>query len=368
MINYQNKTYVPGFDAFRGVAVILVLLIHWGVTSAGWVGVQAFFVLSGYLITKNLTISRINNNSLKSYLKIFYLKRFLRLAPVYYLYIICFYLINLFYFDLVNINDIILPAIAYCINFYALSANSLLLDGIGHFWSLAVEEQFYLVWPFVCFYMSKKNLKVLLYILILIGPFIRFIIFQAAFICTNNFIYSGQSVYFLPFGQMDSFAIGALLTFVSIKPSPYIIRFFWAFILIFILISFTNFYIEDGLNNLKSRVLSFGFPHLMLKNFQYVWGYSLLNILFALIIYMIIIQKNQITLLNSNLLASLGRISYGVYIFHVPVLALLKKNTFETFSVQGLVMIIAYFFFTILIAFFSFKYFEKPFIHIKNKL
>lgn len=81
--------YVPALDGLRGIAIILVLALHYSLLPCGWIGVQIFFVLSGYLITKILLQEK--TRPLGEYLKRFYVRRSLRIFPLYFFFFACYY-------------------------------------------------------------------------------------------------------------------------------------------------------------------------------------------------------------------------------------------------------------------------------------
>lgn len=155
-IHYQS------LDGLRGIAVIMVLLFHAGPDLGRWVhlgytGVTLFFVLSGFLITGILIDSREAVN----YFTSFYARRALRIFPIYYLTIICIFLIAPRFFPTARIppeHDRLFYFL-YLNNWTRLLQQPNNLEYTGHMWSLAVEEQFYWLWPLVIFKTSERALK-----------------------------------------------------------------------------------------------------------------------------------------------------------------------------------------------------------------
>jgi len=149
-------TYLPALDGLRAIAVLMVMCFHLHLNgwSLGWAGVPLFFVLSGFLITSILLSARAQ--PLGSYLSTFYLRRSLRIFPLYYGYL--------------AVNAVLMTVIGQPLDEYwwylsylqnyqmALERNSYWPGVVGHTWSLAIEEQFYLVWPFVVYFLPRRAL------------------------------------------------------------------------------------------------------------------------------------------------------------------------------------------------------------------
>ena len=172
---------IPALDGLRGMAILLVLVGHslvtlWPVApisnpvgkwlvrlmSGGWVGVDLFFVLSGFLITRILLSIRHDRYNLK----VFYIRRVLRIFPLYLGFLaLVFWVFPIFpegrinvaflsqakwwlWFHVSNIGTVLYPDLQFSAGWLRLS----------HFWSLSVEEQFYLVWPFLVFLLQPRTL------------------------------------------------------------------------------------------------------------------------------------------------------------------------------------------------------------------
>lgn len=160
-VTHPEKAHNPKLDGVRGIAILLVLLHHWGlplpasnrfagpvqtITESCWVGVDLFFVLSGFLIT-GILVDTLNS---PRFLRNFYARRFLRIFPLYYGVIVVLLLLT----PLLHLEwrGMLLPLVLYLQN----TGMGPGFDhyGLGHginlnpYWSLAVEEQFYLLWPF----------------------------------------------------------------------------------------------------------------------------------------------------------------------------------------------------------------------------
>jgi peptidoglycan/LPS O-acetylase OafA/YrhL len=149
--------YMPGLDGLRALAVIAVLLYHAGISwiPGGFLGVEVFFVLSGYLITALLLAEWRIRGAVD--LKAFWLGRARRLLPALYLVLIVAlaYAILLLPGEVAGLRADVLAALGYVTNWYLVFGHESYFEAIGrpsllkHLWSLAVEEQFYLFWPLV---------------------------------------------------------------------------------------------------------------------------------------------------------------------------------------------------------------------------
>jgi peptidoglycan/LPS O-acetylase OafA/YrhL len=163
---------VPALDGVRGLAIALVLLYHFVAQtvptnaleaavvrplSYGLLGVDLFFVLSGFLITGILYDARQERHGLRN----FYMRRLLRIFPLYYGVLAVVFLLPslvpaLRGTELARLRDHQAWAWLYGVNVYLARAGGWTLSYIEHFWSLAVEEHFYLVWPFVVFALARR--------------------------------------------------------------------------------------------------------------------------------------------------------------------------------------------------------------------
>jgi peptidoglycan/LPS O-acetylase OafA/YrhL len=199
----KSNPHMPQLDGLRALAVLAVLAFHWipGIgtlfgASLGELGVDLFFVLSGFLITGILLDARaVNPGENLHVLRQFYLRRFLRIFPLYYATFVLLALL-----DIPPFRDAFGWHLLYLQNFYQW------VHGRGmwgsHLWTLAVEEQFYLLWPFIVLFAPKTHLRFLLALPILVGPVFRHL-------CWTNGS-AGDPTILLP-GAVDTLALGGTL-------------------------------------------------------------------------------------------------------------------------------------------------------------
>lgn len=201
--------YVPTLDGLRTAAIAMVLLVHFvpeghwfqRLPLAGW-GVRLFFVLSGYLITALLFHARdaaaASRESVWRSMRNFYARRCLRIFPIYYatVAVIC-------WLDVQHARESWPWLVTYTANILFALKNQFLWS-VGHFWSLAVEEQFYLVWPWLVLLLPHARVKWAIVAAIVLAP-----VSQAFFRSMAGAGYLAANI--LPIGCTDSLGAGALL-------------------------------------------------------------------------------------------------------------------------------------------------------------
>lgn len=343
--------YYHNLDGLRGIAALMVLVFHFfytpfnsylpnidlyqKITEFGQHGVSMFFVLSGFVITRILLNERANDN----YFRRFYLRRVLRILPLYYLFLIVYYLFPLTYNGSIVDFELQIPFYFYLQNLKEVLAID--ASGPGHYWTLAVEEHFYLLWPLIVFYSKPKNLwKIILVVTILI------------FVLKYNMLLNDYSINKFSLTRMDQMLLGGVLAVLELN------HFFEKKVALNLMIISCLSIIPLGI-----------FLYLFSAEFIYakeMLKYPILGLLFfSLIGYLIVLKKNHFLnrILTSNVMQYLGKISFGIYVWHV--LALDIMDVF--FSTEILIVdIFLAFFITILLAHISYYYFEKYFLKFKK--
>jgi peptidoglycan/LPS O-acetylase OafA/YrhL len=218
--NQLGERYVPALDGWRGVAILSVLLWHlwpWDggapakYVSFGWMGVDLFFVLSGFLITRILLAAK----GKPGYFRNFYARRTLRIVPIYYGILLAVYVVWPALRSTATLpHGARVAALLYVTNVWSawkqqwFPAPSPFAG--SHLWSLAVEEQFYLIWPAVVLVLSHGRLMAVCALCVAVSVAMRVILFE-----------SGRPpvvAYVLTPAHMDGLAVGAALAVAATVP------------------------------------------------------------------------------------------------------------------------------------------------------
>ncbi len=202
-----NKNYLIELDGLRCIAVTLVMLDHWlgevVQLPLGYFGVNLFFVLSGFLITRILLVSKARDKQLNrshgQSIRTFIIRRSLRIFPVYYLTIFVLAAINF-----PAVRDTLPWLLTYTQNIWIV-LHQTWLGAIDHLWSLAVEEQYYLFFPFLILFIPDRWVRPMLWGLVALAVSVRILLFA------TNAPWMAQFV-LMP-TCLDAFGAGGLLAF-----------------------------------------------------------------------------------------------------------------------------------------------------------
>lgn len=363
---------IPGLDGIRAIAFLLVFFCHSDYLYFGWTGVLLFFVLSGFLITDILLKMKAKFNARDFFIK-FYGRRFLRIFPLYYLYLLLMLAVAAVFLRIgyrqaymTEFYRQVPYAFVYLYNFFYASATFQTHRFIDHFWSLSVEEQFYIFWPLIIFLTPEKWQKKLFLAVILLAPLFRVATFFALRFNIFPFFTSNipHGIYPLPWTHMDAFAMGAYISRYKI-PKPKL-----QLALLLILVPAAGFASQYLATGSIGELTNLGYEFPIANSFKHIWGYSLLNYLFAVFIYCVVKEKLLVGLLEWRPLAYLGKISYGMYVYHFSLtwfagrirdLAPMSEELAKPLSA-----LIA-FLLTLIIATASYRYIEKPILDLKDK-
>lgn len=316
--------WMPPLDGLRGLAILMVLLDHFGqgldrhdllqhliktVAGLGWSGVVLFFVLSGFLITGIL----LDASGAENYWSYFYSRRVLRIFPVYY-----FSLLVLF-FGL----PLVAPEVAHLtprpqetLWYFAYLQNwdGVLFDGrgqwlVGHYWSLAIEEQFYLVWPLIVYKAGLKRLPQ-----VALGGAAFCILLRFALVASHA---APLNIYRDTFARMDALLLGAFCACLVRNPGwvESVRRYAgWMWIAPVLVINLLRGWF------LAPEVQGLGFTAAALA--------------FAALLLGTLLTMDRRTLLQrflcSRFMRTFGKYSYGIYIWHIVVRTLLTKLEVRT--------------------------------------
>jgi peptidoglycan/LPS O-acetylase OafA/YrhL len=364
---------IPGLDGVRAVAFLIVFFFHTRNLPFGWMGVQLFFVLSGFLIT-DILLRMKEKLPRREFFAKFYGRRFLRIFPLYYFYLALLGLLIYFLPSLglnalkreigANFVDQIWVAVFYVFDFFHASAFFERSRFFTHLWSLSVEEQFYLVWPLLIFLTPRDKFKQLCLTAIGLGVVFRLVITLIYRTQAFPFLLSDpqQAVNVLPFSHLDAFAFGAFISRFEI-PRPRL-----QLLILAVIIPTIGLLTDFMTKGTMTFALGYDLP--MTGYYKEVWGYSLLNYFFALFIYCVARANLFTTILESAPLRYLGKISYGLYVYHYGVIAIasaLFRKYGLGYSIRSLEFFAASMGATLLIATLSFYLLEKPLIDLKDR-
>jgi peptidoglycan/LPS O-acetylase OafA/YrhL len=352
---------IKELDGIRGIAIFLVLIWHYipclvsskilempggfllEVFSLTWSGVDLFFVLSGFLIVGIL----LDTKGGESYFSTFYIRRALRILPLYLVVVILFIVLS----GLISNDWLFLQAFplwsyfTFTQNFfmhrYGFGPNWLAVT-----WSLAVEEQFYLVLPFLVLKLSKKQLVKLFVVLMLMSPLFRL-------------IFNNLGAYVFSFARADSILAGSLLAVAYRTPA---IKDVLEENYQYVLVLFFVFLFGAGVLTLDYPEIGDAFGHLWLSG------------LYCLFVMVCTLRTKTVinNFVSNNFFVWMGLRSYGIYLFHQPVSGLMHQflngRTSPGFSnMQEFVAVLFSFLTTFLLAEISFRYFETFFLSYAGK-
>ena len=370
-----SRTHFAQLDGLRGLAILSVMLYHfflphvhfhgregsWWLQLAqgGWLGVDLFFVLSGFLITGILVETRTQTH----YFRTFLVRRFLRIWPLYYASLVM----------LLVVLPLALPAVPPQLQsmqdkqswFWLYGANWLYAyeggfnkTSGGYFWSLAVEEQFYLVWPIVVYALSDRSL--LRVSMALLGVSLLSRIGLAQLEVNTNALYT------MTFTHLDGLAVGSCLALCIRSPKKTKLVLRW--------LPVTAASAAAGLVavRLADGNLFYWSRHMATS------GYSLAAILFGALLFWVMSCRRTCgfgRLLSSSFMQQCGKYSYALYVVHVPVAAALfprVSNALKGFEAalgyDGVffICVAASFAASWLIALLSWNLFEKRILALKR--
>ncbi|MBL3658196.1 acyltransferase family protein [Fulvivirga sediminis] len=364
----MSKFYIPSLDGLRAIAVLLVITFHFSKVSfidfdfeIGWVGVQIFFVLSGYLITRILLEEKRKNFG--SYIKTFYWKRLLRIFPLYFGYLIAILMLFLATGQPDDLPQNAPYLFTYTYNFFIISPEWTVNRLFVHLWSLSVEEQFYLIWPFVVFFLSERNFKKVIACMLVGIPLLRLVIAISFADIAPTEDRLGNIVYWFSLSHFDAFALGGFINFLGKQYlGAHKKQWIWGSLALCVVLGLINLFTAYPLNT--NSYSSLGYLIHGLLNYQHVWSYTILNIFFAAIIWQLTTSQKK-SLLTSRPLLLIGKVSYGMYLFHFPVIMAIDKGLGKPF-VNGIVTLLLCLTVTFIVSIISYYAYERQFLKLKN--
>lgn len=335
---------LQGLDGFRMIAVMAVVLAHSGIGTLFFSarhGVAGFFVLSGFLITW-LLLKEFRTTGAVS-VKDFYMRRSLRIFPAYYAFLIVSISWDL-YRGNDDIQDAIVPGLFYFMNYHnALQGHS--TSSIAHVWSLAIEEQFYLLWPMLFIFLMGRGKKYV----------IRFLVFAiVAVLVWRSFSFSyldfGTSYAYNAFDtRFDNLAIGCLLAFL-VEKKQYL--------------AFFNRISSRFWMPLVPLILLFVSKQFGSDDYAYGPAFTVDALLLAILLLQLIrlSEGRAWGWLNHPVSVYLGVISYPIYLWHVWGIQAGNKLNFLPEWLQLLAGIVI----SCILASASYHIIEKRFLDLKR--
>jgi peptidoglycan/LPS O-acetylase OafA/YrhL len=359
-----GKRHLASLDSLRGIGVILIFADHFIYPNYyilfGWIGLWIFFTLSGFLITDSLL--KMKTLPIGRYFSRFYMKRAFRILPAFVVFFgISVALYFIFRSDWPHhppLSRFWIYIVTFTFNYYPTPGG----PWFDHLWSLSLEEQFYVVWPWLIFFLPTKWLKTVTPCWILIVPLLRLITpwlfgdrwstVEASLLC-----------------QADAFAIGGCVAIFRDQLSRLrrVRKLLWILTGVILAIGLVNYF--TGASAAGSYWRTLGFPVYTTVNYGYVWSFSIINVWAATLI-LSCLQGTAPFFLNFPPLVFLGRISYGAYLSHMPLLGiyLYYLRPINPFSVRGFVIFLFWFGSVIIVSWLSFRFIELPFLRMKNRL
>lgn len=356
---------LPALDGIRGLAIVLILALHFFDVAVpfaskavsvfktwGWVGVELFFVLSGFLITTILVTSK----GRPRYFRNFYARRALRILPVYYATLALMLLILPAFFrnfEQALGHPVYGPAWIYWThtsNFY-FAAHAFADGPLGHTWSLAVEEQFYFVWPVLAWLLTQRSLRRLCVLVLIAEPLLR-----AALLLMGM---QPISVYYLTFTRLDGLLLGAFVALAMNDPALRSVLVHNAGRVIAAVLLLLAFAIA-------MKKLS-GFAALVTLESA---KYTLVSLASGAVLVLALSAPARSLLrlmLESSALTFFGRYSYGLYLLHLPVISLLGTRMLSQPKQQLWLTFGSYLAITVALSLLSWHLMEKPLLRLKAR-
>jgi peptidoglycan/LPS O-acetylase OafA/YrhL len=316
--------------------------------NGGFFGVKFFFVLSGFLITYLMLKERKDTGTF-GVLK-FYMRRLLRIWPLYFVTIIIGFVVYPFLAGVLNKPYAEAAQWTYYVSFLT-NFNSIFhgfaLGILGVQWSVAIEEQFYLVWPLFFGFIRNKKIFISIILALLTVSFI--------FVINNNS--RPEYIYFHTLSAINELALGGFAAFIAFYLPVHLINFFnrmhWSVLAIIYFSGFALIFFDNSLTNIL------------------FWYGFIKKPLIALFFIFIITEQTYsnlslFKLRNFKFLAYSGKISYGIYLLHmVAIQMVLSINAY--FGMPFIFNLLLSIILTIILSALSYRYFEQYFLNWKRK-
>lgn len=353
-----SRRHFHTFDAFRFLAFFKVFLLHLPVVAFPWfnylragggIGVQFFFVLSGFLIS--YIILEEQNNTGRFDLKNFFARRVLRIWPLYYLMVGVAFATSTF---IGNPSDSGYQpdwwmSLTFLENYKMMTTGMHPnVSPLGVMWSLCIEEHFYIIWGLLLYFFSKR-MPLIITLSIIIG-------------IVSRYIYAANDIDSLDIlTNIDLFAYGAIPAYLLVKrgntfeQSVESIAFYKKMLLAAITIAVVI---------ICSQYTS--------NDYSFVWMTTLLGVLFSAVLSFTLPVNTRFHISDSNIMSRLGVYTYGLYVYHTLVIILLVKifavkHIALTHPLYAIAFILLSLLLTIACSMASYHIFEKFFLRLKKK-
>lgn len=348
----KKIVYTPEFDGMRGMAILAVMVYHASTSylQGGFIGVDIFFVLSGFLIT--FLIMNEYDASLSLNLKNFYIRRALRLAPALLTLLLVFSLYSIATLSKEKSESNLIDAIIslFYMSNWARAFSIHPPDYLGHTWSLSIEEQFYILWPVTlwgllrCIH-NRWTIAFIAFAIAVLSWLLRIYLIQNN--ASIDRLYNGLDTHADPL--MIGCVLGIVLSSGLISEKLQISLSKYLPVLAYLAIT--------GLF-LASVNVAYTSLHM------YYWAIFVIEVLTAILILYVFNSEDSLLkkLLSMKWLVWIGSISYGLYLWHYPIYRLMENLHYSSFEVITFGS-----FCTFLISIFSFYIIEKPILKLKSR-
>lgn len=350
----MERQRIKNLDTFRAIAAIIVMVAHteggrwsqfghsyFSYLPSAHISVILFFVISGFLISYLLWEEKKKKNTIS--LQNFYVRRILRIWPLYFLILI----LSVCLLQYIPTNKALLYALTITPNI----PRAFRLDewlGSPQIWSIGVENQFYIIFPLLVLFFSKKNFVGILIAFIVVYTLLPHFVDFVNVRTINNSILTDFNYKFYADCKFNSLAIGCLAGFIYSEKNR-ILYCIYNKLLLYVCTLFTVVVWCGNIN---------------------LYGYTdeILSVMFVVIILNVCTNANLNITFENKMTKFLGRISYGIYMYHYIVIALLYKHISFTDSLFSTVMIhVLVITITIFVSWLSFETYEKFFLNIKKR-